>query len=172
MIASSAILAFMISFASQQQTNEKRLSSQPQSSNPRRRLASSLASRIIFTAVGASSTQSSDLTMHGQQTSGQHTGMQTRLSLPRMQHEKQKVDSICTCSPRPPQQKVMHILQHRVSFRTSSKWMSSKYRTVTLSITASSVQDCPQQEPLAGCILGLFHSMPFSLTMILLIGEK
>jgi len=73
---------------------------------------------IIFTADLASSTHNSDLTRHGQQQSGQQTGAQGNPNRPRLNRPQQKEDSIRTSSPDPPQTKVRHELQTRVSSRT------------------------------------------------------
>lgn len=130
----------------------------------KRLLALSLAIVMIFTAVVASSTHISDFIKQGQQISGQQEGMQVRHSLPLLHIPQKNVDSIWTSSPLPPQKKVRQELQHLVSLRMSSKYMSSKYRTVILSFTASPQQEIPQQDPFVACIPGLFHSRLFSRT--------
>jgi hypothetical protein len=83
--------------------------------------ASSLAMVMILTADCASSTHNSDFAKQGQHTSGQQTGAQKIPYRPRLKNPQQKDDSIRTSSPEPPQTKVRHELQYRVSSRTTSR---------------------------------------------------
>jgi len=107
-------------------------------------------------------------TKQGQQISGQHDGTQVIGPLPRLHIPKQNLESIRTCSPLPPQQNVLKLLHLRVASRTWSKCSSSKYKTVTLSLTDNSQHEAPHQGPLAlaACIVGLLNSRLFSLTYI------
>jgi hypothetical protein len=102
-------------------------------------LAPSLATLIACTADFASSTHNSASTRQGQQHSGQQVGTKVIGPLPLLHIPKQNLESMRTCSPRPPHQNVLHSLQLRVLSRTRVAGcihcivgnVSSKYKSIS-----------------------------------------